>query len=182
MKIQFFGNQTFLIDGKNAKAGLNPTADIESDIALINQPSFDTPKDIVAKKVLSLPGEFEASGVLINALPTDGHTNTVFKFDMDDIVCAHLGNLKDLPLSKFYEELGENVDILFLPLSEDIKGKQAKEIFEKVSPRVTFVCGDQALFPEAIEKCGAKVLEESSIKMTRSQFSDDAMEVYILSV
>ena len=181
MKIQFFGNQTFLIEGKNSKTALNPTTDLESDIALCNSPSFDTPEDIKAKKILSLPGEFEASGVLITAVPSDGHTNTVFKFDIDDIVCAHMGNLKDIPLSKFYEELGENIDVLFLPVSADIKGKQAKEVIEKVSPRMAFICGDNSLFPETRESTGAKVMEENSMKVTRSQFSDDATEVFILS-
>ena len=86
-----------------------------------------------------------------------------------------------IPTTQFIEKLGENVDVLILPLSENIKGKQAKEIIEKVSPRMTFLCGEQSLFPEAIEKCGAKVLEENSMKLSRSQFSDDAMEVFILS-
>lgn len=182
MKIQFFGNQSFLIEGKNAKASLNPTPDMKSDVAFCNTPSFETPTDIQATKVLSLPGEFEASGILVSAVPTDTHANTIFKFDMDDIVCAHLGTLKDLPLSKFYESLGENIDILFLPVSTDLKGKQAKEVIEKVAPRMAFICGDNSLFPETRESTGAKLLEENSMKVTRSQFSDDATEVFILSV
>lgn len=181
MKIQFLGEQTFRIEGKKSVTIYNPVNNTPADVALYNKPSHDAPLVEGAKKALSLPGEFEVAGALITGIFTDEQSNVVFKVDLDDIVCAHMGVLRDLPNTKFYEELGENVDVLFLPLNENIKGKQAKEIIEKVSPRMAFIGGDKTFFPEAREACGVKVQEESEMKISRALFSDDATEVFILS-
>lgn len=182
MKIQFLGEQTFRIEGKKSVTVYNPKTTKASDVALFNKPSHEAPELEGAKKALSLPGEYEVAGALITGIFTDQQSNVAFKVDLDEIVCAHVGTLKELPNSKFYDELGENVDVLFLPLNENIKGKQAREIIENISPRMAFLAGDTSFFPEAREVTGAKLLEESEIKIARAQFSDDVSEIFILSV
>lgn len=184
MDITFYGQTCFTLKGKKSSVVFDANDNCgKQKVDVCFHSGEHTDKDTIdAKKHLHLPGEFEISEILITGHTTDQRQNTVYKVDIDGIVVAHMGNLKAVPDKSFYDTLGENVDILLLNVSADIDNKKAKSILESVSPRMAIIGGDQGIFPKVIENCGAKMKEESKVSVSRSSLSDEATEVFILSV
>ena len=183
MKIQFFGDGAFLLEGKDAKVVLDPSATTK-----VNKADFVTnsgtahPAEVKEKKrVLTVPGEFEISGVLVVGHHI-GANNVVYRLVMDEIGLVHFGHLKALPNTKDLEKLGENFDLIFLVLHEGFKGKMAKDLIETLEPRMVILGGDATYFPEMKEIIGAKTAEENPLKISKSQFSDEKTEVLILPI
>lgn len=180
MKINFAGDRGFVVEvGKKVRFGFDVNnEDSELDFLMV---SSEEVQNTAAKKVLNLPGEFEISDVLITGLFTDERSNTVFKTFADDISLVHMGHVQAAPKSEFFEKLGESVDVLLVHTSEDFKVKALKDLVNKIDPRVLIVSGDTAFLPEAKEAFNAKILEQNSLKVSRSKFSDDQTEAYIVS-
>ena len=181
MKIQFFGGSSFLVEGKSAKVAFDP-ADKKLGKVDITTSSTGEEISLEAKKLLTLPGEYEISGVLARGFHTHGDTNTVFKIALDDIVVAHFGNLPGMPKAEFFDRLGENVDIALLTLRDDFDAKSAKDFLEKVDPRMVVFGGNPAIYPRIVELFNAKLSEESSLSVSRSSLPTDTTEFVILSV
>jgi hypothetical protein len=181
MKIQFFGSSSFLVEGKSAKIAFDP-ADEKVGAVDIATHSSGEEMSVEAKKELTLPGEYEISGVLVRAFHTHGETNTVFKATMEDVVIAHFGNLPGMPKAAFFDELGENVDVALLTLRDDFDAKSAKDFLEKVDPRMVIFGGNAAIFPRIVELFNAKILPESEISVSRSSLPSDTTEFVILSI
>ncbi len=181
MKIQFFGGSSFLVEGKSAKIAFDP-GDKKLGKVDITTSSTGSEVSLEAKKLLTLPGEYEISGVLVRGFHTHGDTNTVFKIVLDDIVIAHFGNLPGMPTAEFFDRLGENVDIALLTLRDDFDAKSAKDFLEKVDPRMVIFGGNAEIYPRIVELFNAKVLPESSISPSRSSLPTDTTEFVILSV
>jgi hypothetical protein len=181
MKIQFFGGSSFLVEGKSAKVAFDP-ADKKLGKVDITTSSTGAEISLEAKKLLTLPGEYEISGVLVRGFHTHGDTNTVFKIAIDDIVVAHFGNLPGMPKAEFFDRLGENVDIALLTLRDDFDAKSAKDFLEKVDPRMVVFGGNATIYPRIVELFNAKVLPEASITTSRSSLPTDTTEFVILSV
>lgn len=181
MKIQFFGGSSFLVEGKSAKIAFDP-GDKKLGKVDITTSSTGEEVSLEAKKLLTLPGEYEISGVLVRGFHTHGDTNTVFKIVLDDIVVAHFGNLPGMPTAEFFDRLGENVDIALLTLRDDFDAKSAKDFLEKVDPRMVIFGGNAGIYPRIVELFNAKVLPESSISPSRSSLPTDTTEFVILSV
>ncbi len=180
MKIQFFGGSSFLVDGKRAKVAFDP-ADIKLNAVDIATSSKGEEIEGEAKKKLTLPGEYEISGVLVRGFHTHGDANTVFKVTIEDVVVAHFGTLPGMPKAAFFDELGENVDVALLPLHEGFDAKSAKEFLEKVDPRMVIFGGDVSVFPKIVELFNAKIVPESELSVSRSSLSSDSTEFVILS-
>jgi hypothetical protein len=123
MKIQFNGEQSFYLEGKKVKCIFNPnTKSMENvDFAMFSQE--DIKSDIKSKKELRLPGEFEISDVLIQGFYTDNNLNIVYKIVLDDIIILHTGQLKDIPNSDFFENIGDTIDVLLVNISEEFDNK-----------------------------------------------------------
>ena len=183
MKVQFLGGNTFLLEGADAKVVFDPSADvpIESVDVVMNSGEADVSMVGEYKKVLALPGEFEISQVLMMGYYSSPE-NVVYRVILEDIAFVHFGNLIEVPGSKFFDKLGENIDVIFVSLGEGFDEKKAKNLIEQIEPRVAFLGGDASLFPKMIEIIGAKVKEENPVSLTKSQLSDDKTEVFILPV
>ncbi len=181
MKIQYHGDRYFSLEGKDVKCLLDPTSvAIETaDFATISQ--GETAPKIEVKKALTLPGEFEIAGALINGLYTDDNQNVVYRVVLEEVRMAHFGMLSEVPSAEALEELGENIDVAMINLSEAFDEKKAKELIEKIEPRMVLLGGDQAFFPKMVESMGAKNVEENPIKISKSALSDDRTEVVILT-
>ena len=113
MKIQFFGGSSFLVETKSAKVAFDP-ADKKMGKVDIMTSSMGKEVSLEAKKLLTLPGEYEISGVLVRGFHTNDDKNTVFKITLEDVVVAHFGNLPGMPKSSFFDALGENVDVALI--------------------------------------------------------------------
>ena len=181
MKIQFFGGSSFLVEGKTAKIAFD-LADAKLGKVDIAMSSTGEELAIETKKALTLPGEYDISGVLVRGFHTHGDTNTVFKITMEDVVIAHFGTLPGMPKVDFFNELGENVDVALLTLREGFDVKVAKEFLEKVDPRMVIFGGDPVVFPKIVELFNAKIAPESDVSVSRTSLPSEATDFVILSV
>ncbi len=134
-----------------------------------------------AKKILTLPGEYELSGVLIRGFYTHEEGSTVFKITLDDIVVAHFGNLPTAQKSDFFDELGENIDVVLITLHEGVDIKKAKEFLENIDPRMVIFGGDPVVFPKLVESFNAKVNPEKSLVVSRMSLPSETTDFVILT-
>src|SRR4030042_4328262 len=96
-------------------------------------------------KVLTGPGEYEISGVLTLGLQTyhDGEhgtkrgKNTIFVFEVDDLVICHLGDLGHTLDAEQIEKIN-SADVLLVPVGgvSTIDAIQAAEIVRRVEPKI----------------------------------------------
>ncbi len=95
-------------------------------------------------KVLSGPGEYEVSGVLVIGMPSYHDNakgvkrgkNTVFILEIDEMNICHLGDIGH-SLSTDQAELMDNIDILFVPVGGDssLDAAQAAELVRQLEPK-----------------------------------------------
>ena len=180
MKIQYFAQGCFTVDGNDVAVVFDPTDAFTSSSIDIAFCSDGEQCYTANKKTLTLPGEYEISGVLVKGFSTQNRTNNVFKVDIDGIVLAHMGRLTAVPEKEFFTSLGENIDVLFLSVTEALDSKAVKQIIDAIDPRYVFFGGDEVLRSKMITEMGAKRAEETSFKLTRSQFSDDQSFLVVL--
>jgi L-ascorbate metabolism protein UlaG (beta-lactamase superfamily) len=96
-------------------------------------------------KVLTGPGEYEISGLLIIGIATfhdaEGGSqrgkNTVYLMEIDEVSLCHLGDLGHMLTAEQIEELG-SVDILLVPVGgvSTIDAPVAAEIARRLEPKV----------------------------------------------
>ncbi len=96
-------------------------------------------------RVISGPGEYEISGVLIIGIATshDGEggrkrgKNTVYLMEIDEISVCHLGDLGHVLSAGQVEEI-DNVDVLLLPVGgvSTINAPVAAEVVRQLEPKV----------------------------------------------
>ena len=95
-------------------------------------------------KVVSRPGEYEISGVLIIGIATfhdkeEGKKrgkNTAYLMEIDEVAICHLGDLGHVLTSEQVEEIG-NVDVLLLPVGgvSTINAPVAAEVVRQLEPK-----------------------------------------------
>jgi len=95
--------------------------------------------------VVSGPGEYEISGVLIIGVATYHDTqrgqvrgkNTVYVMEVDGVSVCHLGDLGHVPSSEQLEEMG-NINVLLLPVGggSTISAAIATEVMRQVEPNI----------------------------------------------
>jgi L-ascorbate metabolism protein UlaG (beta-lactamase superfamily) len=181
MKIQWFGQNHFAMQTSKATLHFDPSEGQvgEGDVALISSESLQKPKE--SKKTLDLPGEFEIAEALIT-----GHycedKNIVFKITLDNLSIVNFGHLTEKPNGKFFEKLGENIDVILINLSEKFPAKVAKDLVETIDPRLVIFGGDTAQFPEITKLTGAKTSEENPMDLSKSSLSDDKTDWVILPI
>ena len=96
-------------------------------------------------RIVSGPGEYEISGVLIIGIATfhdsvRGQTrgkNTVYLMEIDGISICHLGDLGHVLSSEQVEEIGD-IDVLLLPVGgvSTINAAMAAEVIRQLEPKV----------------------------------------------
>ncbi len=183
MKIQFFGGTTFGAFGKNARVVFDPPANFaEKNLDFVTNSSGEEVMGIDAKKVLTMPGEYEISDVLVKSLAQKSRENILFKVVLDDLSIVHCGEMINLPDKEVFENLGEDIDVLIVNISEKFPAKKVKELIETLDPRVAFIGGDSTKFAELNSIMPITMSEENPLTISRSNLSEDKSEYYILSV
>ncbi len=97
-------------------------------------------------KVLAGPGEYEIKGINITGIRTyrddergkKRGKNTSYLIEMDDLVVCHLGDLGHILTSDQVDAIGENVDVLLIPVGggTTLDAAQAVEVISLLEPRV----------------------------------------------
>ncbi len=183
MKIQFLGQNAFQLSGKDATIVCDPSEKVSVKNAdfVTNSGDFEENcKNLEAKKTLSLPGEFEISGVLVRGFYSRPE-NVVYKIVVGGVAIVHLGSLESKPSTEFFKKLGENVDVVIATLNDKFGVKEMKELTETLDPRYTFIGGDQSLFPKMVES-GARIAEENPITINSTTLMEEKSEALILPV
>ncbi|PJC37341.1 hypothetical protein CO046_01020 [Candidatus Peregrinibacteria bacterium CG_4_9_14_0_2_um_filter_53_11] len=220
MEIIWHGLSSFTIKGKNAtvlidpydekKTGLN-LPDNSPNVCLTNLDNdlLISPEAVEGKlHVFDWPGEFEASGVHIDAIgafdrpqekdeegnpiPAEGAQPVlIFRFNVDRFKICHLSNLGHKLTPEMLERVGE-VDILMVPVGGErgLNALKAQEVIEQIEPRViipmlydtpglSVQCGSPAAFLKAV---GAAAFEtESSFKIAETgALPQDQTDYHIL--
>ena len=161
MIITWHGQSCFKIQGDKATIITDPYGDdyglklprLAGDIVTIshdhgdhnNAKAIKGAQDNQAPFVVSGPGEYEIKETFIYGVPAwhddkqgaERGGNTIYRFEIDGISIAHLGDLghllEDAQLAKL-----EGVDILMIPVGGNytIDGKQATQVISQVEPRI----------------------------------------------
>ena len=156
MDITWLGHSCFRIRGSHATIitdpyppGLGyslgkPTAHI---VTVSHQhPGHSYTQDIGGEpKLVTAPGEYEISGVLIIGIATfhdreEGKKtgrNTVYLMEVDEVSICHLGDLGHVLITEQVEKL-DNVDVLLLPVGgvSTINAPTAAEVVRQLEPKV----------------------------------------------
>ena len=180
MNITHSGNGVFVLKhGKNASMEFEPDSGFGDEVTCATFSSGKVDEKVKTDKALYLPGEYEIAGILVRGLYTDNRANVVFKVTTDDIALAHFGNIADVPEGAFFEELGENVSVAIIQVSEGFDAKKAKALLDKVGPRYVLVSGDEGQYKELIDSVGAKKAEEDKLSVSKSALAEDRMDVIL---
>lgn len=162
MDITNLGHSCFKLRGKTAsvicdpydpeKLGLSLPKNLKADVVTVSHGHFDH-SNIQAVKgnsrdpiVLINPGEYEVSGIEIVGVLTfhdakqgqERGSNTVFRFSIDGITIAHLGDLGHSLTDSQLEEIG-SVDVLLVPVggSYTIDAQRAAAVVQQLEPKIT---------------------------------------------
>ncbi len=156
MDISWLGHSCFRIRGKQATVITDPYSpdlgySLGKPIAHIVTVSHQHPGHSYVQgiggepKLVTGPGEYEISGVLIIGVATfhdaEGGDkrgrNTVYLMEVDEISVCHLGDLGHILTAEQVEEI-DNVDVLLLPVGgvSTINATKAAEVVRQLEPKV----------------------------------------------
>jgi len=155
MDITWLGHSCFRIKGRNATVITDPYSpslgySLGKPTAHVVTVSHQHPGHSYVQgiggepKLVTRPGEYEISGVLIigiatfhdNEKGTKRGKNNVYLAEIDEITVCHLGDLGHVLTTDQVEEMG-NVDVLLLPVGgvSTINAPMAAEVVRQLEPK-----------------------------------------------
>lgn len=144
--------------------------------------------------LISGPGEYEVGGVFITGIQTGGHKshgvplNTLYVFDYNSLVVAHLGNVNRVPTQSEIEAMGP-VHVALIPVGGSLSAARAAEVVSLLEPSLVipmlYATPECTLPLEPLNKfmkeIGVSEPEpQPSIKITNANLPDET-QVIILS-
>lgn len=157
MDIIWHGHSCFTIKGENATIVTDPynglgtkLPKLTANIVSVGDKLAETTGELAPvegdPKVLDWPGEFEVSGVSIEAFSADRHAKegglegenvNLFVFAIDGIKVCHLSGLAHDLSDELLERIGD-IDVLLLPVggAEVLDAKVAQSVMDSIEPRV----------------------------------------------
>ena len=207
MELQYYGANCVRITTK--KAGLT----IDDNLAQLGAKSVAKAGDIVLftgqredfikdpKLVIDQPGEYEVSGISIQGIPAQAHTDeagkvsaTIFKLIVDDIRIAVTGHIYPELNDKQLEAIG-TTDILIIPVGGNgytLDSVGALKVIKKIEPKLVIPVhyADKALkYPVPQQELDIALKELSmepketvdKLKLKSSDFVSDVTQLVILS-
>jgi len=136
MKIQWFGKNSFQINGKEVKVAIDPLKeDSPADIVVLTE---DSDLKFKHENLISWPGEYEMKDVILHAAPigVGKEEKKIVSFEVDSIRLCAMARVSETPDTKLISELGD-IDILFMPMT--IAPKIALETIEEFDPRLVIL-------------------------------------------
>jgi len=156
MDISWLGHSCFRIKGTNATIITDPYSpdlgySLGQPTARVLTVSHQHPGHSYVQgiggepKVVSGPGEYEISGILIMGMATfhdeekgsKRGKNTTYLMEVDEVSICHLGDLGHVLTTEQVEEM-ENVDVLLLPVGgvSTINAPMAAQVVRQLEPKV----------------------------------------------
>lgn len=160
MIINYFGHSCFKIENKangdsvslvtdpfDASVGLK-IPNVEADIVSVSHDHLDH-SNVAALRgkpfVVDCAGEYDIKGVIIEGIKSyhddkkgaERGGNIIFRFDIEGMSLAHLGDLGVALDDKQLEKIG-GIDILFIPVGGKytLDAKRAVEVISQIEPRI----------------------------------------------
>jgi L-ascorbate metabolism protein UlaG (beta-lactamase superfamily) len=211
MEITWFGHSCFRLSENNfasvvidpydhTEVGYKPLK-LQADIVTT---SHDAPGHnhlaAVAENpfVITGPGEYEIGNVFITGVQTtrqnqeeNSQRNTLYVYDYDGIVIAHLGNLNRIPGKSEVEILG-SIDIVLIPVGggQTLSASKAAEVVRLLEPKIVIPMHYST--PESLVQLepSKKFLKEMgltdvetipSLKMKRNASFPEELQVVVLT-
>jgi len=211
MIITWQGHSCFKIQDKVSADGITITTDpfdkktglrvpsFESDIVTVSHDHHDH-NNVSALRgnpfVIKTAGEFDIKGVAIYGVESkhggkDKGANIMYRFEIDNMSVAHLGDLGQALNDKQLEIIA-GVDILLIPVGGKytLDAKQAVEVISQIEPRIVIpmhykVEGleiDIDGVDKFIREIGIKPIEEEKLKISKKDLPAEDMQVVVLKM
>ena len=153
MDIAWIGHAAFRLRGREAAVVLDPCPSStgfrlgrpQADIVTVSNPAPEHSwgQGVAGEfVVLDAPGEYEIHNVLITGVVTDDHApaparNVAFVVTIDDVIVAHLGDMRGEPSPRAMEELSR-ADVLLVPVggAGHLDAKTAVKVAGAIDPRL----------------------------------------------
>ncbi len=191
-------NVSILTDPFSKEIGLK-APNIEVDIVTVSHDHHDhnNVDSLRANPfVLSLAGEFDIKGVMIEGIRSyhddkkgsERGVNIIYRFDIEGISLAHLGDLGDSLDGKQLEKIG-GVDILFVPVGGKytLDAKKAVEVISQIEPRIVipmhYKTEDLKIDIDPVDKfikeLGIEANYEEKLKISKKDLPSEDMRLVI---
>lgn len=153
MELVWIGHSCFRLRGKEATVITDPCnkssgydlARATADLVTVSNahPHHNASSEVIGDPtVLEGPGEYEVRGVIVTGVRTDsprsnGHRNTAYIIDVDDVRICHLGDLANLPSTEQIEIM-KAADVLLVPVGGHctIGAPEAVEVISQIEPKL----------------------------------------------
>lgn len=160
MVITWLGQSCFKIEGEKSVLVIDPfdteiglkLPRLTADVVTVSHDhkdhnNTDAIKGVSSDRpyIINAPGEYEVKNIFVYGIPSfhddkkgaERGKNIIFRYEIDGIKFAHLGDLGHLLENGQIEKL-EGLDILMIPVggTYTIDGKQANELISQLEPRV----------------------------------------------
>jgi L-ascorbate metabolism protein UlaG (beta-lactamase superfamily) len=193
MKISWYGNSCFLLEGQKAKVLLDPTPNTkgtEVDFVTLSKDSMNSDHELT----FDWPGEYETKGVGvkgINIKNSKDENLTAFILETGKMRICHLGSLDRALTNEEISSFGD-VDVLFLPVGGKtvIDAKVAHKIADEIDARMVIpMCFDSeggatdfGPIDEFKREMGIK--EDTEVKdfIKISSLPTDESQIFILNI
>ncbi len=149
MDITYLGGSGFQLRGRDASLFVDPsvTPDRRANARAVLMSSYgmEPAVEVGDARVISRPGEYEVSGILIRAIRTsraagDDASNLggmAYAVSIDGVVICHLGHLSRVLTTGEVSELGET-DVVLLPVGgeETLAPNLAAQVATQLGPKI----------------------------------------------
>jgi hypothetical protein len=174
MIIKKLDAESILVESQQKKILLESNKpDNSVDFSTYSVPQKINEKDPL--KILTYSGEYEINDFMIKAYSAN-NGNTFFIIKTEEITLAHFGQtdfLDEETLDKL-----DNLDILILPIKEDLRNeKETLNLIKKLDPKVLVPLGDYQAF---LENFGETSEPTTKYKISKSNLELEKMEIVIL--
>ena len=213
MQISWLGHAAFRLQGKTTSDVISIVTDpyksekvglkmphVEADIVTISH-DHDDHNGLEAIKgepfVIRGAGEYEVKGVYIEGIESyhddekgaKRGNNIIYRFELEDISIAHLGDLGHELTDKQLERL-EGTDIVLIPVGGvyTIDAQKAVSVINQIEPRIVIPMHyslpglkfDLGTVDQFLKAIAVKPRKEEKLKITKKDLPQEDMEVVIL--
>ena len=187
-------NNTIILLAPPSKKSEIKSSRMKADIVVLENPKDSVSVEPKEEKLFTIdaPGEYESSGIFVYcvAQPKKGEPKSLLSsITVEGVSIAHLAALSG-SLDDSQIELFEGTDIVLIPVggSGVLDAKQAKELIEKIEPRIVIPMhfeqhGLKTKYDD-VEKfwkvIGSAPQPQEKIKITKKDLPQETMEIMYL--
>ena len=185
MDITYLGGSGFQLRGRDAALFVDPSAtpDRRANARAILMSGYgaEPAVDVGDARVISRPGEYEVSGILIRAIRTsrasaDDASNLggmAYAVAIDGVTICHLGHLSRALTTAEVSEIGE-ADVVLMPVGgeETLAPNLAAQVATQLGPRIII----PMLWQGEVERSVAEAAPAASVAEESEAGEDEAQE------